>query len=176
MPRTRIERIAREEKPVKADTALRLGKFLKTGAAFWMYIQARLFESVCMLLPQRIGDSKLSQIAEDRRFAEAVYKAGLADGVMDRLAYLRSARWSLTSEFELSRIPLGFIGRQSERNLPGEPNGTGKTLKRGQRSQRSARGVARAASQIDLQLLELGDALIDAALPYFVQRSPDLQR
>jgi addiction module HigA family antidote len=40
-PRTRIERIAREEKPVTADTALRLGKFFKTGAAFWMNIQAR---------------------------------------------------------------------------------------------------------------------------------------
>ena len=41
VPRTRIERIAREEKPVTADTALRLGKFFKTGAAFWMKIQAR---------------------------------------------------------------------------------------------------------------------------------------
>ena len=29
VPRTRIERIAREEKPVTADTALRLGKFFK---------------------------------------------------------------------------------------------------------------------------------------------------
>ena len=38
---TRIERTAREEKPVMADTALRLGKFFKTGAAFWMNIQAR---------------------------------------------------------------------------------------------------------------------------------------
>jgi antitoxin HigA-1 len=33
VPRTRIERIAREEKPATADTALRLGKFFKTGAA-----------------------------------------------------------------------------------------------------------------------------------------------
>jgi antitoxin HigA-1 len=41
VPRTRIERIAREEKPVTADTALRLGKFFKTGAAFWMNIQSR---------------------------------------------------------------------------------------------------------------------------------------
>src|SRR5947199_7557998 len=41
VPRTRIERIAREEKPVTADTALRLGKFFKTRAAFWMNIQAR---------------------------------------------------------------------------------------------------------------------------------------
>ena len=47
-----------------------------------------MLRSVCMLLPQRMGNRKLSRIAEDRRFAEAVYKVGLADGVMDRLAYL----------------------------------------------------------------------------------------
>jgi hypothetical protein len=47
-----------------------------------------MLESACMLLPQRISDSKLSQIAEHRRFAEAVFKVGLADRVMDRLAYL----------------------------------------------------------------------------------------
>ena len=41
MPRTRIEHIAREEKAVTAETALRLGKFFKTDAAFWMTIQAR---------------------------------------------------------------------------------------------------------------------------------------
>ena len=41
VPRTRIERIAREEAPVTADTALRLGKFFKTGDAFWMKVQAR---------------------------------------------------------------------------------------------------------------------------------------
>jgi addiction module HigA family antidote len=41
VPCTRIERIAREEKPVAADTALRLGKFFETGAAFWMNMQAR---------------------------------------------------------------------------------------------------------------------------------------
>lgn len=41
VPRTRIERLAREEKPVTADTALRLGRFFGTGAAFWMNIQAR---------------------------------------------------------------------------------------------------------------------------------------
>lgn len=41
VPRTRIERLAREEKPVTADTALRLGRYFGTGAAFWMNIQAR---------------------------------------------------------------------------------------------------------------------------------------
>jgi hypothetical protein len=50
--------------------------------------EIEMLEPVCMLLPQRIGNGKLSRIAEDRRFAEAVYKVGLADGVTDRLAYL----------------------------------------------------------------------------------------
>src|ERR1700722_11578835 len=47
-----------------------------------------ILEAVCALLPRRMGDSQPSRIAEDRHFAEAVYKVGLADGVMDRLAYL----------------------------------------------------------------------------------------
>lgn len=41
VPRTRIERLAREETPITADTALRLGKFFGTTAAFWMNIQAQ---------------------------------------------------------------------------------------------------------------------------------------
>ena len=41
VPRTRVERLAREETPVTADTALRLGKFFKTTAAFWMNMQAQ---------------------------------------------------------------------------------------------------------------------------------------
>ena len=41
VPRTRIERLAREETPVTADTALRLGKYFNTGGAFWMNLQAR---------------------------------------------------------------------------------------------------------------------------------------
>ena len=41
VPRTRIERLVREETPVTADTALRLGKFLGTTPAFWMNIQSR---------------------------------------------------------------------------------------------------------------------------------------
>jgi hypothetical protein len=50
--------------------------------------EIEMLEPICMLLPQRMGNGKLSRIAEDRRFAEAVYKVGLADGIMDRLAYL----------------------------------------------------------------------------------------
>jgi antitoxin HigA-1 len=41
IPRTRVERLAREEAPVTADTALRLGEYFGTEGAFWMSIQAR---------------------------------------------------------------------------------------------------------------------------------------
>jgi addiction module HigA family antidote len=41
VPRTRIERLANEQTPVTADTALRLGKYLGTSAAFWMAIQTQ---------------------------------------------------------------------------------------------------------------------------------------
>ena len=68
VPRTRIERIAREEKPVTADTALRLGKFFKTGAAFWMNIQARASISkrpkTCSR--RRSGKSRLTRRCEGR--------------------------------------------------------------------------------------------------------------
>jgi addiction module HigA family antidote len=39
VPRTRIERLAREETPVTADTALRLGRFFGTGPEFWLNLQ-----------------------------------------------------------------------------------------------------------------------------------------
>ena len=56
MPRRRIERIAREEKPVTANTALRLGKLFKTGAAFWMSIQTRFdLETAEDVLAPQIG-------------------------------------------------------------------------------------------------------------------------
>ncbi|MFH0302023.1 hypothetical protein AAFX91_33515 [Bradyrhizobium sp. 31Argb] len=47
--------------------------------------EIEMLEPICMLLPQRTGNSRLSQIADHRHFAEAVYKVGLADGVMDRM-------------------------------------------------------------------------------------------
>lgn len=40
VPRTRIERLAREETPVTADTALRLGRYFGTSAEFWLNLQA----------------------------------------------------------------------------------------------------------------------------------------
>jgi addiction module HigA family antidote len=41
VPRTRIERIAREELGITADTALRLAKFFGTSVGFWMNLQNR---------------------------------------------------------------------------------------------------------------------------------------
>jgi len=40
VPRTRIERLAREETPITADTALRLGRYFGTGPEFWMLLQS----------------------------------------------------------------------------------------------------------------------------------------
>jgi antitoxin HigA-1 len=41
VPRTRIERIAREELGISADTALRLTKLFGTSAEFWLNLQTR---------------------------------------------------------------------------------------------------------------------------------------
>lgn len=39
LPRTRIERLIREEVGISADTALRLARFFSTTPAFWLNIQ-----------------------------------------------------------------------------------------------------------------------------------------
>jgi hypothetical protein len=70
-----------------ATRLLTPGKFSMT-AGVNVPFEIEMLEPICMQLPQRMGNSKLSQMADDRRFAEAVYKVGLAGGVMDRLAYL----------------------------------------------------------------------------------------
>jgi addiction module HigA family antidote len=41
LPRTRIERIAREEMGISADTALRLGKLFGITPEFWLNLQTR---------------------------------------------------------------------------------------------------------------------------------------
>jgi addiction module HigA family antidote len=41
VPRTRIERIAREELGISADTALRLGRFFGIEPEFWINLQTR---------------------------------------------------------------------------------------------------------------------------------------
>jgi antitoxin HigA-1 len=41
VPRTRIERLVREETPITVDTALRLARYLGTSPDFWLGIQAQ---------------------------------------------------------------------------------------------------------------------------------------
>jgi antitoxin HigA-1 len=41
VPRTRIERLVREETPVTPDTALRLARYFGTTPEFWLGIQSR---------------------------------------------------------------------------------------------------------------------------------------
>jgi antitoxin HigA-1 len=41
VPRTRIERIAREELGITADTALRLGRLFNIDPEFWLNLQVR---------------------------------------------------------------------------------------------------------------------------------------
>jgi addiction module HigA family antidote len=41
VPRTRIERLSREETPVTPDTALRLARYFGGTAEFWLGIQAQ---------------------------------------------------------------------------------------------------------------------------------------
>jgi len=61
VPRTRIERIVREELGISGDTAVRLAKFLGTTPEFWMNLQGR-YE---VLTAQRVAAGDLEKI---RRF------------------------------------------------------------------------------------------------------------
>ena len=59
VPRTRIERIAREKLGISADTALRLAKFFGTSAEFWLNLQTRYD----MLTAQRTIAKELQRIS-----------------------------------------------------------------------------------------------------------------
>ena len=58
IPRTRIERIAREELGITADTALRLARLFATSAEFWLNLQTRYD----MLTAQRAIAKELKRI------------------------------------------------------------------------------------------------------------------
>ncbi|WP_454650941.1 hypothetical protein [Bradyrhizobium liaoningense] len=70
-----------------ATRLLTPGTFSMT-AGVMVPFEIEMLEPVCRLLPQRLGNSKLSRTVDDRRFAEAVYKVALAGSVMDRMGYL----------------------------------------------------------------------------------------
>ena len=46
-----------------------------------------LFADIQAELPRRLGDGKLSDLIDDWRFAETIYRIALASGIMDRIAY-----------------------------------------------------------------------------------------
>ena len=55
VPRTRIERLVREETPVTPDTALRLARYFGTTPEFWLGIQSRFdLEKTSRLLASEI--------------------------------------------------------------------------------------------------------------------------
>jgi antitoxin HigA-1 len=58
--RTRIERLMREETPVIAETALRLGKHFSTTPAFWMNMQGAVR---CTIAPHRLTARRWAPIA-----------------------------------------------------------------------------------------------------------------
>lgn len=65
VPRTRIERIAREEIGITADTALRLGRYFGTTPQFWLTLQS---DHDMLTARGAIGD-ELARIAPLRREA-----------------------------------------------------------------------------------------------------------
>jgi len=63
VPRTRIERLAREEGPISADTALRLGRLFGTGPEFWMNLQ--------VMYDLTVADNSTADIADIEPLAAA---------------------------------------------------------------------------------------------------------
>ena len=72
VPRTRIERLIREETALTADTALRLSRYFATTAEFWMNLQSS-YELDCA---KRALTSKLAKIAP--RTSQRSARAGRA--------------------------------------------------------------------------------------------------
>jgi addiction module HigA family antidote len=102
VPCTRIERIAHEEKPVTADAALRLGKFFKTGAAFWMNMQARfdLETAEDVLAPQ------IRKIASYEA-GSAVFALGLGRLGSGQIVQLHGSEYFVLGEV----VALGYLDR-----------------------------------------------------------------
>ncbi|MFN3077891.1 MAG: HigA family addiction module antitoxin [Alphaproteobacteria bacterium] len=58
VPRTRIERLEREEAPITADTALRLGRYFGTGPEFWCNLQSMFDLAAALTSAPDIGQIK----------------------------------------------------------------------------------------------------------------------
>jgi addiction module HigA family antidote len=64
VPRTRIERLACEQTPITADTALRLARYFGTTPAFWMNIQAQ-FDLECAADQLAVALKKIEPLKRD---------------------------------------------------------------------------------------------------------------
>ncbi|MFQ5353207.1 MAG: HigA family addiction module antitoxin [Candidatus Binatia bacterium] len=60
VPANRITAILRGERSVSAETAVRLGRYLKTGADFWMHLQSAYDISVIEAEKGKIIESEIS--------------------------------------------------------------------------------------------------------------------
>ena len=63
VPRTRIERLEREETAVTADTALRLARYFGTSAEFWLNLQSR-FDLLSAARKNADGIDKIARRAD----------------------------------------------------------------------------------------------------------------
>jgi antitoxin HigA-1 len=64
VPRTRIERLVREETPVTPDTALRLARYWSTSPDFWLGLQAQfdietahdaMTDDIAAIVPRKVA-------------------------------------------------------------------------------------------------------------------------
>jgi len=70
VPRTRIERLVREETPVTPDTALRLARYLGMTAEFWLGIQMQYdIETAQRSIGQDIAAIKPRKLSRSERNA-----------------------------------------------------------------------------------------------------------
>jgi hypothetical protein len=46
-----------------------------------------LMEALYDALPRRLGETRLTDLIDDRRFTETIYRVALADGIMDRVNF-----------------------------------------------------------------------------------------
>ena len=65
----------------------RFGILMLGRAGIYVSLGLEILGQACDLLSRRLSEGKIATLIDDRRFAEAVYKIALADGVMDRVRY-----------------------------------------------------------------------------------------
>jgi addiction module HigA family antidote len=74
VPRTRIERLVREETPVTPDTALRLARYWSTSPDFWLGLQAHfdieaardaMTDDIAVIVPLKVAGGYVVKAGHD---------------------------------------------------------------------------------------------------------------